>query len=446
MNNYALQLVLVGVLVLLNAVFAGSEMALVSLRDSQVDRLAARGGSGRVLARLARDPNRFLATIQIGITVAGFLASATAAVSLAAPLVEPLAFLGTAAEPGAIVLVTVGLSFLTLVLGELAPKRVAMQRAETWALLVARPLDMLAKLTRPVVWLLGKSTDMVVRVFGGDPTATREEVTAEELRDLLAAQKAFTPQQRRIMVGAFEIADRVLRQVVIPRRTVLSLLADTPVAEARATLAASGHSRAPVVRGGDLDEVLGIVHLRDLLADSGKAGDVIRPALMLPESLRVADAMRRMRLERQQLAFVVDERGTVDGIVTLEDLIEEVVGEIYDETDRDVAQARREPDGAVVLPGLFPVHDLGDVGVHLSEPPPGEYATVAGLVLAVLGKIPKGPGDAVEVDGWSAEVLAVDGRAITRVRLRPRTADGADGDHGGRGPDQAGVLTAPPAP
>jgi putative hemolysin len=422
MNDIGAQLILVAVLVLLNAVFAGSEMALVSLRDSQLDRLAERGGAGRVLSRLARDPNRFLATIQIGITVAGFLASATAAVSLAAPLVEPLRFLGDAAEPAAVVLVTIVLSFLTLVLGELAPKRVAMQRAETWALLVARPLDLLARLTRPVVWLLGRSTDAVVRLLGGDPAAHREEVTAEELRELVVAQKAFTPQQRTIMEGAFEIADRVLRQVVVPRRAVVSLPADMPLPQALSRLAESGHSRAPVVRSADLDEVLGVVHLRDLLAESGVAGAAARPALLLPESLRVSEAMRRMRLERQQMALVVDERGTIDGIVTLEDLIEEVVGEIYDETDRDVLLARREPDGSVVLPGLFPAHDLDDVGVHLKDTPPGEYATVAGLVLAVLGRIPKAPGDVVQLDGWSAEVVAVDRRAITAVRLRPSAA------------------------
>ncbi|HEU5111170.1 MAG TPA: hemolysin family protein [Micromonosporaceae bacterium] len=421
MGDYGGQLLLVGVLVLLNALFAGSEMALVSLRDSQLERLAARGGAGKVLARLVRDPNRFLATIQIGITVAGFLASATAAVSLAQPLVEPLGFLGGAARPTAIVLVTVVLSFLTLVLGELAPKRWAMQRAESWALLAARPLDALAKVTRPVVWLLGVATDAVVRLFGGDPDRQREEVTAEELRELVIAQKAFTPQQRTIMEGAFEIADRVLRQVVVPRRAVLTLPAAMPVAEARQRLAESGHSRAPVVRGADLDDVLGVVHLRDLLGDSGTVGDVARPSLLLPESLRVSEAMRRMRTEREQLALVVDERGAVDGIVTLEDLIEEVVGEIYDETDRDVLAARHGPDGVVELPGLFPVHDLDDVGVRLDGRPPGEYATVAGLVLAVLGRIPDGPGDEVRLDGWTVEVTAVERRAITGVRLRPTT-------------------------
>jgi putative hemolysin len=205
----------------------------------------------------------------------------------------------------------------------------------------------------------------------------------------------------------------------VPRRNVVTLPADAPVAPSRERLAASGHSRAPVVRGADLDDVVGVVHLRDLLGDAGSAADVARPALMLPESLRVSEAMRRMRLEREQLALVVDERGAVDGIVTLEDLIEEVVGEIYDETDRDVEAARRDPDGAVVLAGQFPVHDLVDVGVRLSEQPPGEYTTVAGMVLAVLGRIPTAPGDVVRLDGWSAEVVAIDRRAITRVRLRP---------------------------
>ncbi|TDB94660.1 DUF21 domain-containing protein, partial [Micromonospora fluostatini] len=175
MGGYGVQVTLVFVLVLVNAVFAGSEMALVSLRESQLQRLERRSRAGRVLARLARDPNRFLATIQIGITLAGFLASAAAAVSLAAPLVGPLGFLGSAAEPAAIVLVTILLTFVTLVFGELAPKRIAMQRAEGWALLVARPLDALSAVSRPVVWLLGKASDAVVRLTGGDPRARREE-------------------------------------------------------------------------------------------------------------------------------------------------------------------------------------------------------------------------------------------------------------------------------
>src|SRR5262245_4275503 len=175
MGGYGLQLLVVFVLILINAAFSGSEMALVSLRDSQIQRLESGSGSGRVLAKLIADPNRFLATVQVGITTTGFLASAFAATSLAEPLHKPLAFLGSAADPVSIVLVTVILTFVTLVVGELTPKRIAMQRAEGWALLAARPLNGLSSAARPIVWLLGRCTDLIVRLLGGNPQAGREE-------------------------------------------------------------------------------------------------------------------------------------------------------------------------------------------------------------------------------------------------------------------------------
>jgi putative hemolysin len=426
LGGYGWQVVLVVVLVLLNAAFSGSEMALISLRDSQLQRLERRSKAGATLARLARDPNRFLATIQIGITLAGFLASASAAVSLARPLTGPLEFLGGAAEPVSIVLVTIVLTFFTLVIGELAPKRIAMQRAESWALMVARPLDLLSSLSRPVIWLLGKSTDLVVRLTGGDPNAAREEVSTEEIRDLVTQQQEFTDEQRTIISGAFEIADRVLREILVPRRDVVTVTADLPSAEALSKLVAGGHSRAPVTGPMGLDDVLGVVHLRDLIGAGGTVGDHMFTPTFLPDSLKVSDAMRQLRVTRQQLALVVDERGAIDGIVTMEDLVEEVVGEIYDETDRDVQSVVREPDGAMLLPGTFPVHDLPDIGVDATNLIDGDYTTVAGLVLARLGHIPTAPGEVVTIDGHSAEVAEVTGRAITRVRLRSVATDKED--------------------
>ncbi|MER7617762.1 hemolysin family protein [Nonomuraea wenchangensis] len=419
MDGYWFQLALVVVLVILNAVFAGSELALISLREGQLRRLEQRGQGGKVLARLARDPNQFLATIQLVITLSGFLASATAAVTLSEPLVPLLGFLGDAANPIAIVLVTIVLTFLTLVFGELAPKRVAMQRAESWALLVARPLSLIATLSRPVVWALARSTDLTVRLMGGDPDRHREEISPEEIRDLVATHRGFTPEQRLIISGAVEISDRVLREVLVSRREVFTLDAATPVEPARRLLAASGHSRAPVVGGRGLDEVTGIVNLRDLLTDehATTAADVARPPLLLPDSLPVSDALRRFKAERQQFALVIDERGSVNGIVTLEDLLEEVVGEIYDETDRDVLAAVREADGALLLTGTFPVHDLPDLDVHLEERPDGDYTTVAGLVLTLLGHVPTAPGESVEIGGWRFQVVAVERHAITQVRL-----------------------------
>lgn len=414
MEPWARQITLVALLIMANAAFAGSEIALVSLRESQIQRLAERGRAGRALASLVSEPNRFLATIQIGITLAGFLASATAAIALAEPLAKALGALGEAAQLTAIVLVTIVLAFITLVLGELTPKRIAMQRAEQWALAAARPLALLATLTRPAVWLLGRATDAAVRLAGADPRAQREDVTTQELRDLLSTRRSLTAQQRHIFEGAFEIAERTLREIVVPRGRVDAIPATTPVAEAARGLARQGRSRAPVI-DGDLDRLVGILHLRDLVDADGTAADHAREALALPETLGVLDTLHQLRAERQHLAVVIDEHGGTAGIVTLEDVLEEIVGEIWDEFDRDTSGVRRRADGSVVLIGEFPVHDLGELGIDL---PDGPYATIAGLVLHTLGRLPE-PGERIQVNDWRIIITRVSDRAITQVRLVP---------------------------
>jgi putative hemolysin len=416
MSELWMQLGLVAVLVLINAAFAGTELAMVSLREGQLVRLEKRSATGAVLARLARQPNQFLATIQIGITLAGFLASATAAVSLAEPLEEPLSFLGGAAGPASVVVVTLVLAYLTLVFGELAPKRVAMQKAERWGLVMARPLAFLSTLTRPVVWLLSHSTDIAVRLMGGDPKVQREEITEEELRDMVALQPTFTPEQRQIIDGAFEIAERTLDEILVPRRDVFVVDPVWSCREALARLADSGHSRAPVADGRSLDHVTGSVHLRQLLAAGDQpVSSVAREISVFPESAKALPTLREMQAGRVQMALVVDEHGGGAGIIAVEDLVEELVGEIYDETDPDLATVVREPDGTIVLPGRFPIHDLPDIGVEL---PDGDYTTVAGLVLDLLGRIPA-PGDDAVVSGWRLQVRAMRGRAVTEIALAP---------------------------
>lgn len=425
MSGLWFQVGLVAVLVVVNAAFAGTEMALVSLREGQLQRLEKHSATGELLVRLAREPNQFLATIQVGITLAGFLASATAAVSLAEPLEEPLAFLGRGAGPAAIVVVTLALSYLTLVLGELAPKRLAMQMAERWGLIMARPLAAMSKVSRPLVWLLSHSTDVVVRLVGGDPDRRREEVTQEELRDMVAVQPTFTPEQRQIIDGAFEIADRSLVEILVPRSDVFVVDMGWSSTEALDRLAASGHSRAPVADGGRLDQVVGVVHLRQLLdAGDRPISSVVMDLPMFPESARVLDTLRELQAQRAQMALVVDEHGGAEGIVTVEDLVEELVGEIYDETDRDLASVVHHTDGSISLPGRFPIHDLPDIDVDL---PRGDYATVAGLVLAALGRIPAA-GDEVTVGSWQLTVRSMRGRAITDVSLRP--VEPSDQDEG----------------
>ncbi|HEU5084736.1 MAG TPA: hemolysin family protein [Acidimicrobiales bacterium] len=429
MSGLLPQLGLVAFLVVLNAVFAGSELALVSLREGQLRRLESESARGVALGQLARDPNRFLATIQIGITLAGFLASASAAVSLAEPLEEPLDFLGGAARPASIVVVTLILAYATLVLGELAPKRLAMQRAETWGLLVARPLSAAAVATRPIVWLLSRSTDLVVRLLGGDPNREREQVTAEEIREMVASQLTFSAQQRTIIEGAFEIADRTLREVHRPRPDVVTLAAEDRCVDVLDRLASSGHSRAPVGRGGALDDVVGIVHLRDLLTDDPTVTveDVAAPAMILPETAGVLRAMREMQRRHAQMAVVVDEHGAAEGIVTIEDLVEEIVGEIYDETDRDVLSVRREDGGVMVVPGRYPIHDLDDIDVDV---PDGPYTTVAGLVLSRLQRIPQTTGDVVEVGPWRFVVTGVGANTVTEVRIEPAPASAPEEEPG----------------
>ena len=409
-----LEIGLVLLLILINAGFAGSEVALISLREGQLRRLEQQGRQGRLVAWLARDPNQFLSTIQIGITLAGFLASAAAAVSLAEPLVPLLDVLGGAAEPVAVVLVTMVLTYLTLVVGELAPKRIALQSPERWALRAARPLAAISTLTRPAVWLLSKSTDLLVRLAGADPGRQRQAVTEEEVRDMIATGGVFRPDQRRILAETIEIGARRLSDVLVPRRDVVAVPADASVQEAIDILVRTTHGRAPVYRG-DLDDVIGLVTLQDLVGAEGPVAGRVRPVVALPESMTVLDALRRLQAEREQLAIVLNEYGGTEGIVTVEDLLEELVGEIYDEFDPDSHGIHRQPDGSLILPGSFPVHDLADLGITLPE---GDYATLAGLVLDRMGRIP-GKGETVDVDGWRLEVLDVENRAITQVRLVP---------------------------
>jgi putative hemolysin len=226
--------------------------------------------------------------------------------------------------------------------------------------------------------------------------------------------------QRSIIDGAMEISERRLHSVLRPRRDIYAIDATTPSGEALEAMAATRHSRAPVVNCGELDDVAGVVHLRDLLAGDPDqlVGELAVDAHVFPETATVLDALREMQSKRAQLAIVVNEHGGTEGIVTVEDLLEELVGEIYDETDPDVLGVVHEADGAMVMPGRFPIHDLPDLGVVV---PDGPYATVAGLVVTTLQRVPERPGDVARIDGWSFTVIEVDRRAVTRVRVRRTT-------------------------
>jgi magnesium and cobalt exporter, CNNM family len=427
-NDIGWAAVIVLVIVLVGGFFAGAEMALVSLREGQIRSIAQRGRRGERAARLASDPNRFLAAVQIGVTLATLLSGAFGAATLASAMEKALKSHHVSsglASAISIVAVTVVISYFTLVLGELAPKRLALQRPETVALAAAGVLDRISVLARPVVWFLSRSVNLVVRLLGGDPAANRKVMTEEELHDLVAGHQALSADERQIVGEVFDAGKRQLREVLVPRTEVEFIAADTPLARAAEIAAKAPHSRFPVYQES-YDDVIGFVHVRDLFAPSlaGKplrVEEVCRPVKMLPISKRVLPAMSEMRRDRAHLAIVVDEYGGTAGIVTLEDLVEELIGDIRDEYDLEEGSLKQLHGGQVEVDGLLNLDEFEEqAGLRLPE---GPYETVAGYVLATLGRLPV-MGDAVEVNDNRLTVTAMDGRRIARVRVGP-AADGA---------------------
>ena len=412
------------VLILIEGVFVAAEIALVSLREGQVRALAETGRRGAAVAKLTSDPNRFLAAVQIGVTSTALLSSAFGAVTLSETAKKSLESHGwSSGLAGAvgIIGVTLAISFVTLVLGELVPKRLALQRAEAAATLFAPPLNRLAVGFRPVIWLLSKCTDGMVRLLGGDPNAGREPISDAELRGLVASHESLTNDERRLIDDVFAAAERAVSEVMVPRTGVTFLDAAMTVSKAAKVAKESPHSRYPVVGRGQ-DDVLGFVHIRDLLLGDANAdrhrtvGSVAREVKALPGSKHVLSALSEMRREGHHLAIVVDEYGGTDGIVTLEDLIEEVIGDIRDEYDQQGGESRRLLDGAVDVDGKVNLDEIAEIsGLTL---PDGPYATVAGYVMSVLGRLPA-TGDEVEVEGYRLLVTEVDGRRAARIRVTP---------------------------
>ncbi len=421
MSGTLLNIGLILFFILVGGVFAAAEIALVSLRESQIKALAARSRRGATVARVAGDPNRFLSAVQIGVTLMGFLSAAFGGATLAGDLAP--VFVGWGLPPGvadplALVLITLVISYLSIVLGELAAKRLALQHAEGFALRLAPFVDRIASVSRPVIWLLSVSTDLVVRLAGGDPRAQREQIGDEELRELLSGHQALGAEEKQILNDVFEAGDRQIREVMVPRTEVDFLEASLPVYKAAKLVLDQPHSRYPVIRDSP-DDVVGFVHVRDLLAPdlqgrSVRVGDVARDVLVLPSTRHIIAALTDMRRESTHLAIVMDEYGGTAGIVTLEDLVEELVGDIRDEYDVEVAETTRHVTGEVELDGLLNLDDFKDeTGVELPE---GPYETVAGFIISQLGHVPD-KGDSVVHGRFRLTVTELDGRRIARVRL-----------------------------
>ena len=423
MTKVILDVLIVLVIVSIGGFFASAEMALVSLREGQVRALARRGRRAAKAARLASDPNRFLASVQIGTTLATLVTGAYGADTLAGLLTNWLVSKNVShevASPLSFAIVTACITFVSLVFSELAPKRLALQRTVSIAVFAAPVLDVISQLARPVVWLLSVSVNLVVRLLGADPRQGRQAMTEQEVRELLTGTQAISADERRIVGEVFDAGKRRLREVLRPRTEVEFLAAGTTVGEAAQIAASVPYSRLPVYQDS-YDNVIGFVHIRDLLGPAApdKAAlidQVIRPVKFLPISKTVLAALSEMRRERAHLAIVADEYGGTAGIVTLEDLVEELIGDIRDEYDSGQAVATKLPRGEVEVDGLLNLDEFAEqTSIRLPE---GPYETAAGYVLAALGEVPKA-GDSVEVPGYTIAVTEMDGRRIARLRVTP---------------------------
>lgn len=413
------------VLVLANGILAGSEIAVVSMRKTRVDELVEKGGAGRAVAGLRADPERFLATVQIGITVIGAAAGAFGGSSMARDLEPKLSpFAGEHAASLSFAIVVGSISYLSLVLGELVPKSLALRAGERYALVVARPLLLLARLSTPLVWLLTKSSNLILRVFGDSTTFVEARISPGEIQQIVEEATeagSVDPSVGQIASRAIEFGEVTVGKIMIPRHRIVAVPVDIARADLRRVILEEGKTRL-VVYEGTPENVLGYVMLRDAVAVLEEGSllvlrDAIREPIIAPYTMRGVALLAEMRRRRVQLAMVVDETGAMMGMATLEDVLEELVGEIegeYEEAEHPLF-TRRE-DGTIEVQADFPIRDLNrELGVALPEL--DRFSTVAGLALDVAGRIPEQGQVLTLADGTKLEILEATQRRVVKVVL-----------------------------
>ncbi len=434
------EILILAFLVVLNGVFVAAEISLVTLRRSRVEQMVDEGRrAARLVRRLTDDPGRFLAVIQIAITFIGFLASAFAAISLTLALEKSLSDAGL--DPGlsgpfALVGVTIVLSLFTIVFGELVPKTLALAFPERFALALARPVDLLGRLLGPLVAVLTGITRAVTRPFGAD-VSRAAQITADELKLIIerGGQQGILEAEEEQMINAvIELGERRLHEVMVPRTDIVALPASTTLDEAVDTIVEEGHSRVPVYEES-IDEVVGILYAKDLLpflkTSSGPrptVRSIMRAPLFAPESMSIDDLLHDFQRKKVHVAIVLDEYGGTAGLVSIEDLLEEIVGEIQDEYDVEEPMIVRLSDDEVRIDGRVAVDelaDLFDMTIELEDE--DEYDTIGGLVFHRIGRVPL-PGDEIDVDGLRLTVETTDGRRVGKV-LAVRERHDAGGDH-----------------
>jgi putative hemolysin len=438
------ELLVILLLTLLEGFFVAAEIALVSIRRSRVEQLVEEGDPGaRRVRRLTNDPGRFLAVSQLGLTFLGFFASAFAAVSLTVGLtglIERIEPLHEAAAGISLIVVTLLLALFTIVFGELVPKTLALANPERFALTLAGPVEVLAGLLGPIVGLLTSVTRAITRALGADVT-NEARITAEELKLIIergGEQGVLEAEEEQMINAVIELGDRRLHEVLVPRIDIVALAATATLEEAIDVVVEAGHSRVPVY-DGSIDEILGILYAKDLLPYLKTASGprptvraILRAPLFVPESMTIDDLLHEFQRRKVHIAIVLDEYGGTAGLVTIEDLLEEIVGEIQDEYDEEEPMVVRLGEDEYRIDGRVAVDEMletFDLEIELEDE--DEYDTVGGLVFHRIGGVPQ-PGDRVELEGLELTVESTDGRRVDKVLVvrTPRTADGSadDGD------------------
>ena len=415
-------------LILINGFFVGAEIAFVSVRRTRLDELAESGDRRAKRAqRLMRDPGRFLAVIQVAITFLGALASAVAAVSIVTVVAEPLrgvAFLADQADTIALLLVTFIVSVVSIVLGELIPKGFALANPDRIALAVSGPITLFAKVVSPLVAVLVLLTKVISKPFGIDPTRT-PELSAAEIRLIVeqgSQQGVLEAEEEQMISAVMSLSDSKLHEVMVPRIDIVAIDQEASFDDAVTLVLTEGHSRTPLYKES-VDHIVGILYAKDLLRIIAAGGprprlrDIMRPALFVPESQSVDDLLHELQRRRVHMAIVLDEYGGTAGLVTIEDLLEEIVGEIQDEFDEEEPMKVMVRDGEAILDGRADIDLLGElVNPPLELEDDEEYDTVGGFVYHRIGRVPV-VGDTVAVDPFKITVIKVIGRRVGKVRV-----------------------------
>ena len=434
MPDFFTGFLIVLLLILLNGVLSMAEMAVVSSRRARLQQMAEAGHEGAAaVMKLLADPSDFLSTIQIGITLIGILTGAFSGATLSNPVAELLMQLGlpgNLAAPLAVFVVVAITTYVSLVVGELVPKRLALNDPERIASAVAGPMATLSRVTSPLVWLLARSSEGLLRLLGIKPS-DEPLVTEEEVRVLIeqgTQTGVFEPIEEEIMEQVFRLSDRTVSVIMTPRRDIVWFdVADTP-GEIRETVLIHGHSRYPVARD-DLDDVIGVVMVKDLLA-SQMADQPIdlaalaQPPLYVPESMQALDVIERLRESRAHMALVIDEYGGLEGLVTFTDIMRAILGDLPDNQGQREEPVIEREDGTWLVDGMYPVDEFQDY-FEIKELPhedEANYQTVGGMVMALLGQVPK-PSDRVSWAGYDIEVMDMDGRRVDKVLVSPRGED-----------------------